>query len=177
MREYFDLFWIFFKMSAVTFGGGYAMLPILQREIAEKKGFMTQEQIVDYYAVSQGLPGIIAVNVSIFIGKDRKGVLGGIACALGVVAPCLIIIAAIAAALENFQELLVVRHAFSGITLCVAALILDAVIGLWKKAIDTTFSIILFLIVFISMAFLNLSPLILILTSALLGILYKGVRL
>lgn len=176
MKELIKLFWLFFKMSAVTFGGGYAMLPILEREIVEKNGYMTHEKIIDYYAISQGLPGIIAVNVSIFIGKERKGILGGIASALGIVAPCLIIITFIAAFLNNFQSNPYVRHAFAGVTLCVAALILDAVLGLWKKAVDSVFAGLIFVAVFFLMAYVGLSPLLLILASALLGIAYKGVR-
>ena len=96
MRGLWEIFFSFFKMSSVTFGGGYAMLPILQREIVVKKKWMTEEKIIDYYAISQGLPGIIAVNVAVFIGKERKGVLGGIAGALGIVGPCLFIITFIA---------------------------------------------------------------------------------
>ncbi len=176
MKALIEIFWIFFKMSAVTFGGGYAMLPILQREIVDKRAWMSHERIIDYYAVSQGLPGIIAVNVSIFIGKERKGVLGGVAGALGIVGPCLVIITAIAALLSNFHTLPVVRNAFAGVAVCVAALILDAVITLWKKAVVDKLGLIIFGIVFIGMAVFEVSPIILILSSATAGILIKRAR-
>ncbi|HAS74235.1 MAG TPA: chromate transporter [Clostridiales bacterium UBA8960] len=176
MRELIEIFWIFFKMSAVTFGGGYAMLPILQREIVDKRAWMTHERIIDYYAVSQGLPGIIAVNVSIFIGKERKGILGGVAGALGIVGPCLVIITIIAAMLSNFHTLPIVRNAFAGVAVCVAALILDAVTTLWKKAVIDKLGLMIFAVVFIGMAVFSLSPIILILSSAILGIVIKKTR-
>ena len=170
MRELWEIFISFFKMSAVTFGGGYAMLPILQREIVESKKWMTEERIIDYYAVSQGLPGIIAVNVAIFIGKERKGIPGGIAGALGIVGPCLFIITFIAAFLSNFQDNPIVRNAFAGIAVCVSALILNSVIGLWKKGVIDKTGIAVFSIVFIGMMLTGLSPIVLIVASAIFGI-------
>ena len=167
-----EIFLIFFKMSAVTFGGGYAMLPILQREVVEKRNWMTHEQIIDYYAVSQGLPGIIAINVSVFIGKERRGFWGGLTGALGMVSPCLIIISLIAAFLSNFQDLPVVRHAFAGVTICVAALIFDAVLGLWKKAVVNIFGMIVFVLNFGALLYFEVSPIVLVVLSAVTGILY-----
>lgn len=172
MKELMEIFVIFFKMSSVTFGGGYAMLPILQREIVEKRNWMSNERIIDYYAVSQGLPGIIAVNVAIFIGKERKGIAGGVFAALGIVAPCLLIITVIAAFLDNFQENPYVRNAFSGIAVCVAALIFKAVIDLWKKAVVNKIGLVLFVMVFIGMMFSDFTPILFIVGSALFGILY-----
>ena len=104
-------------MGSVTFGGGYAMLPILRKECVEKNKWITEEQVMDYYAVSQGLPGIIAVNVSVFIGYRRRKFAGGIAAALGCVSPCIIIISIIAAFLSNFQDNLIIKHAMSGVSL------------------------------------------------------------
>ena len=170
MRALWEIYVSFFKMSSVTFGGGYAMLPILQREIVEKKKWMTHERIIDYYAVSQGLPGIIAVNVAIFIGRERKGAFGGIAGAMGIVSPCLIIITFVAAFLSNFQDAQIVKSAFSGIAVCVAALILNVVIGLWKKAVVNTVGLIIFVVVFFGMIFTNLTPIAFILGAAVLGI-------
>ena len=133
MKELISIFISFFKMGSVTFGGGYAMLPILRKECVENNKWITEEQVMDYYAVSQGLPGIIAVNVSVFIGYRRRKFAGGIAAALGCVSPCIIIISIIAAFLSNFQDNLLIKHAMSGVSICVVALILDAVLGLWKK--------------------------------------------
>lgn len=171
MRNYISIFWIFFKMSAVTFGGGYAMLPILEREIVEKRGWLSQEKIVDYYAISQGLPGIIAVNVAIFIGKEKKGVLGGVFAALGIVAPCLIIITLIATFLKNIEDQLIVRNAFAGISIGVSALILDAVIKLWKKAVVNRLGLVIFGIIFLAMIFTTISPVVFIAFASLAGLL------
>ncbi|MBE0451244.1 MAG: chromate transporter [Clostridia bacterium] len=171
MRMLWEIYVLFFKMSSVTFGGGYAMLPILQKEIVEKRNWISHEKIIDYYAVSQGLPGIIAVNVAIFIGRERKGALGGIAGAMGIVSPCLIIITFIAAFLNNFQELPIVRSAFSGIAVCVAALILNVVIGLWKKAVVNTIGLLIFCVVFLGMIFTKLTPIAFVLGAAVVGIL------
>lgn len=175
MRGLWEIFFSFFKMSSVTFGGGYAMLPILQREIVVKKKWMTEEKIIDYYAISQGLPGIIAVNVAVFIGKERKGVLGGIAGALGIVGPCLFIITFIAAFLSNFQDNPIVKNAFSGIAVCVSALILNSVIALWKKGVVDKIGLIVFAVVFIGILLTGLSPIVLIVASAIFGIISKKI--
>ncbi|MCF0151337.1 MAG: chromate transporter, partial [Firmicutes bacterium] len=87
MKELLLIYWTFFKMGAVTFGGGYAMLPILRREIVENKKWADEETVMDFYALSQGLPGIIAANVSTFLGYKKKGVPGAVAAVLGVVSP------------------------------------------------------------------------------------------
>ena len=133
MKELISIFISFFKMGSVTFGGGYAMLPILRKECVEKNKWITEEQVMDYYAVSQGLPGIIAVNVSVFIGYRRRKFAGGIAAALGCVSPCIIIISIIAAFLSNFQDNLIIKHAMSGVSICVVASKLEAFQGRWKK--------------------------------------------
>ena len=135
LHDLLILYTLFFRMGAVTFGGGYAMLPILRREIVQKHKWMDEENIMDYYALSQGLPGIIAVNVSVFIGYKRRGVPGAVASALGMVSPCIIIISIIAAFLSNFQDNVYVQHALAGISVCVAALILDAVLSMWNNGV------------------------------------------
>jgi len=151
------------------------MLPILEREIVEKKEWITNEEIVDYYAISQGLPGIIAVNVAVFIGWRRRGILGGIAAALGVVSPGAIIITLIAMFLSNFQDNDLVRHAFAGVAVCVAALILNSVIGLWKKGVKNNLGIMLFVAVFFGIEFTTVSPVVFILSAAAIGILTRKV--
>lgn len=175
MKDYVELFVSFFKMGAITFGGGYAMLPILQKEVVEKKHWISNEDVMDYYAVSQGLPGIIAVNVSVFIGYRRKKTLGGIAAALGVVSPCLIIIMAIAAFLANFQENAYVRHAFAGVSVCVAALILNAVLALWKKGVKDALTFVIYILVFCGTEFTSISPIVFIVMAAVVGIIAKTV--
>ena len=125
MKELFDLFWTFAKIGSITFGGGYAMLPIIQREIVEKKKWATEEEVMDYYAVGQCTPGVIAVNTATFIGYKLRGIFGGIFATLGVVFPSLVIIMVIAAFLKNFAEFEIVKHAFGGIRVAVVALIIS----------------------------------------------------
>lgn len=132
MKVLVDLFVTFAKMGAVTFGGGYAMLPILQKTVVENKNWATDEELLDYYAIGQCTPGIIAVNTATFIGYKTKGVLGGIVATLGLIFPSIVIIAIIAAFLQNFASLAVVQHAFAGIRVCVGVLVLNAVLKLWK---------------------------------------------
>ena len=170
MKELFELFWLFAKMGSVTFGGGYAMLPILQRELVEKRGWVTNEELADYYAVGQCTPGIIAVNTSTFIGEKRRGVVGGIASTLGFVFPSIIIISLLAAFLSNFAELAVVRNAFAGIQACVCVLILNAVVKLMKGAVKNVPAILIYLAVLAASVFFGLSPIILVVASGLAGV-------
>ena len=135
MNVYLDLFFTFARIGACTFGGGYAMLPILQREVVEKKGWATQEEMADYYAVGQCTPGIIAVNAATFVGHKLKGAPGGVLATQGVVFPCLVIIMAIAAFLQNFAHLPAVIHAFNGVRACVCALILSSILKLRKSTV------------------------------------------
>ena len=174
MKELLDLYLSFFKMGAVTFGGGYTMLPILKRECVEKKKWVTDEQVMDFYAVSQGLPGIIAVNVSVFIGYHVRRAGGGIAAALGTVSPCIIIISIIAAFLTNFQDNVIVREAMTGVSICVVALILDAVLGLWKKGVRDKIGVAICALVFLLMEFTPVSPVAIVVGAALAGVIYKN---
>lgn len=164
------LYALFFRMGAVTFGGGYAMLPILRREIVQNRGWMDEEAIMDYYALSQGLPGIIAINVSVFIGYRRYKTPGGVAAALGMVTPSVLIISAIAFFLSNFQNNPYVQHALAGISVCVAALILDAVIAMWKKGVKDVFGTVLCLSMLALSVFTRISPILLVIACAFLGI-------
>lgn len=135
MNIYLDLFLTFAKVGVCTFGGGYAMLPILQREVVEKKGWATEEELTDYFAIGQCTPGIIAVNTATFIGHKYKGIAGGILATLGVVFPSLIIITIIAAFLQNFASYPVVAHALAGINAAVVALIAVSVFKLGKTTL------------------------------------------
>lgn len=135
MKQYLNLFFTFAKIGVCTFGGGYAMLPILQRELVDNKGWATEEELADYYAVGQCTPGVIAVNTATFVGYNRLGWLGGVVATLGVVFPCLVIIMAIAAFLSNFMHLDVVVHAFNGVRAGVVALILSSVLKLLKTSL------------------------------------------
>lgn len=171
MKELWEIYSEFFKMGSVTFGGGYAMLPILRKTCVEKRRWISEEQIMDFYAVSQGLPGIIAVNVSVFIGYYLKKMKGGIAAALGVVSPCIIIISIIAALFANFQDNVYVKCAMAGVSVCVCALILDAVMGLWKKGIKDIWGFLLCIGTFAVSAFTDVSPVLIVIFAALMGVL------
>ena len=165
----------FFRMGAVTFGGGYAMLPILEKEAVEKKGWVTKEEVMDYYAIAQGLPGIIAVNVGILIGHKQRGFWGGLAAALGVVSPCLIIIMLIAACLNNFRDNEYVQHALNGISVCVCALILSSILGLWKKGVKDIPTLCIFLVMLAVSLFTKISPVLCVIAAAVAGIVIKQI--
>ena len=168
-----DLFVTFFKIGICTFGGGYAMLPILEREVVDKKGWATKDELLDYYAIGQCTPGIIAVNVSTFIGQKLLGVLGGVFATLGVVAPSLIIISLLAGVIEEFSHILWVQNAFGGIRICVCVLILNAVVKLYKKAVVDKATLALFIAVALGSLLTPLSPVVFVLSTAVIGILIK----
>jgi len=174
MKLLWELFITFARIGAFTFGGGYAMLPMFQKELVEKKHWETEEALMDYYAIAQCTPGVIAVNTATLVGYRVKGTLGGIFATLGVVFPSFVIITIIAAILTNFADLPVVQNAFIGIRACVCALILDAVIKLGKKAIKDLPTVLIAASVFVIMCFFNVSPILLVLLSAGIGLLLQG---
>ena len=171
MKELLDLFLTFARIGGLTFGGGYAMLPMLQKEVVEKRGWATNEELMDYYAIGQCTPGIIAVNTATFIGNKTRGVTGGIVATLGVVFPSLVIITIIAAFISNFADLAIVRHAFAGIRVCVFVLILNAVVKLGKSSIKDAVTLGIFLVVLVGSLLLDVSPIIFVLFAAVIGIL------
>ena len=173
MNIYLDMFWTFARIGAMTFGGGYAMLPILQREIVENKGWATEEELMDYFAIGQCTPGVIAVNTATFIGQKMKGTLGGIFTTLGVVFPSLVIISALAGVIEAFSHIAWVNNAFGGIRICVCVLIFNAVIKLSKKSIINIPTFLIFIIVALGSTFTNISPILFVIISALTGIILK----
>lgn len=176
MKELLDLFWTFAKMGAVTFGGGYAMLPIIQREVVEKRHWATEEEVMDYYAIGQCTPGIIAVNTSTFIGYKIKGIIGGFVATMGFVFPSLIIITIIAMFLQNFADIVWVKYAFNGIRACVCALILDAVIKLGKKSIVDPWCVVIVLLVLGFSLFADVSPILIVIAAAVLGVVLKALQ-
>lgn len=175
MKELFDLFWTFCKIGALTFGGGYAMLPLIQREIVENKKWSTEKEILDYYAVGQCTPGVIAVNTATFIGFKLKGIIGGIVATLGVVFPSLIIILIIASFLQSFADLSIVQSAFAGIRVAVVALIITTVIKLLKSSIKDYLGVIIAIIAFIISAFIGLSPVYVVIAAGLTGFISKSI--
>ena len=173
MRELLDLFLTFARIGGLTFGGGYAMLPMLQKEVVEQRGWVTEDELMDYYAIGQCTPGVIAVNTATFVGQKQAGVWGGIFATLGVVFPSLVIIMIIAAFIQNFAHLPAVQNAFAGIRVCVCVLILNAVVKLWKKSVVDWKTFLIFLLVFAGSVFLNVSPVLYVLAAALAGIVIK----
>ena len=140
-----DLFWAFARIGVCTFGGGAAMLPMLQRECVEKKKWCTEEELADYFAIGQCTPGVIAVNTATFVGQKHRGIPGGIAATLGVVFPSVVIILLLAAFLQAFAEFPAVVHAFAGIRACVCALMLSTILKLGKTALPDRAARIIFL--------------------------------
>ena len=171
----FNLFITFAKIGVMTFGGGYAMLPILQRELVENKGWTTEEDIADYFAIGQCTPGIIAINTATFVGTKQKGIIGGIVASLGMVFPSLVIITLIATVLTTFSELAIVKHAFAGIRVAVCVLIFNSVLKLMKSAIKDYYALFIFIGIFLVALFTSISTVWLIVASAVLGIVINTV--
>lgn len=176
MNRYLDLFLTFAKIGACTFGGGYAMLPILQREVVEKKNWATESQLADYYAVGQCTPGVIAVNTATFVGYTQGGILGGIVATLGVIFPSVVIIGIIASVLQNFADIPAVRHAFAGIRACVVALILTSVLKLAKGTVIDWPSAVIFAVVLVLAAFWGVSPVLLVVGAGVCGLSLRAMR-
>ena len=170
-----DLYLTFVKIGMVNFGGGYAMLPLLERELVDDRHWTSREELLDYFAIGQCTPGVIALNVSTFIGYKKKGIIGGITASIGFLTCPIVIILLIAAFLTNFADLPVVKHAFAGIRVCVCVLILQAVLRLWKNSIVDRITMILYILIFllaISGKFLPVSmpPAILVILSGVAGV-------
>lgn len=173
MKDAIKLFLAFAKIGAVTFGGGYAMLPILQRDIVKKHGWATDEELIDYFAIGQCTPGIIAVNTATFIGYKQRGILGSIFATLGVVFPSVVIISIIAAFITNYADIPTVQNALSGIRICVCILILESIIKLSKKSLVDKWTYIIFLSVLILSLLFDISSAILVLLAGFSGYLIK----
>ena len=184
MKELFDLFFTFLKIGAVSFGGGYAMLPLLTKEFVDKRAWATDTELNDYFAIGQVTPGLIAVNVATFLGNKRKGIIGGIAGTIGLVTVPVIIITLIAAVLTNFADIEIVKHAFAGIRVAVCVLILSAILRLWKKSVPDIATTIICLAIFGLSAFGEyipvigeyISPVYLVILAAIAGIIIQSVK-
>ena len=170
MQILWTLYRAFFMIGALTFGGGYAMLPMLEREIVAKHKWATQEEILDYFAIGQCTPGIIAVNTATFVGYKQKGIIGGIVATLGVVSPSIVIIMAIAALLTNFMDVVWVQHAFAGIRVAVCALIDASVIKLAKSNVKAWWHIALAVAAFVLVGLCGFSPVYIVVGCALASV-------
>ena len=170
MPPLFRMFLVFARIGVFTFGGGYSMLPMFQRELVEKNNWLTQEELTDYYSVSQCIPGIIAVNTSALAGYKQRGRAGSIAAAAGVIAPSILIILIIAAFIANFSDIPAVRNAFTGIRVCVCVLIINTVVKLWKSAVTDKLTLAIFLVVFGVSIFTNFPAALLVVSAGLVGV-------
>ena len=174
MKKLLDLFFTFAKVGVMTFGGGYALLPILQREVVDNKGWATEEELMDYFAIGQCTPGVIAVNTATFIGQKQGGTIAAIFTTLGVVFPSLVIISLFAGVIEAFSHLVWMQNAFGGIRVCVCVLITTAVVKLFKKAVVDKITLVIFLAVALGSTLLDISPVIFVILAAVAGITIKA---
>jgi chromate transporter len=171
LNAWLELLWTFIKIGAMTFGGGYAMVPVIERELINKKGWTTMDEVLDYYTIAQVTPGIIAVNLSTFIGYKRKGPLGGVLCTLSFLLPGLVCMIVISLFIRRFAEYPAVQHAFTGIRVAVGALILDTVIKLLKGAFKDKKAVVIFIAGFVLSAVFSASPVLIILGAGIAGFL------
>ncbi len=181
MKELLELYWTFVKIGCVTFGGGYAMLPILERELVDKRGWTTMDDLRDYFSIGQCTPGVIAMNVSTFIGEKLGGVPGALMASLGFLTGPVILIILIAAFLTNFSSLEIVQHAFAGIRVCVCVLIVQAVLRLWKTSVVDIPTLVICLVIFCLNAFSGYLPVklpmaLLVVLSGVAGILLSSAK-
>ncbi len=172
MNIYVEIFTSFAKIGAFTIGGGYAMIPLIQKEVVERRGWVKEEEFLDYLAISQSAPGILAINISIFIGEKLKGVKGSVVAALGSALPSFVMILLIALFFQDYRDNEIVNKIFMGIRPAVVALIAVPFLTLSKSAITNRYTAIIPVIAIVLIAFLGVSPIWLILSGALLGLFY-----
>ncbi|EGC77487.1 chromate transporter [Treponema denticola] len=175
-KTYTSLFASFFKIGLVTFGGGLAMLPILKRDLVDSKGWLTEDEILDYFAIGQSTPGVIAVNVATFVGYKRAGVIGSIFSTSGIVFPSLIIISLIAAFVSNFNELVWVQKALKGINVAVSVLLVKAVFSFGKKTVFDLCTFLIAALSFVLMFAFKVQGVWIVIGSALSGWLFQTIK-
>ncbi len=171
MKELWQLVAAFFKVGLLTFGGGYAMLPMLQREVVDRYHWITEEEVLDCYAISQCTPGVIAVNTATYVGYKRRGIPGACLATFGLVLPSIIIITVIALVLRNFAEIAVVQHAFAGIRVAVCVMVLFALAKLFRSGVQKALDYVIFAAAFLLTVVLGVSPVILVIAAIALGVL------
>lgn len=176
MKKLITMFWSFFKIGAFTFGGGYAMVPLIEIEVVDKKKWIDKEEFLDTLVIAQSFPGALAVNTSIFIGYRIAGPLGAIVALLGTVLPSLFIIILIASFFMQFRNNYYVDLAFKGISAAVPVLVLIAVVSLSKSIKKNYRNAILILITIVLISLLKIHPVIVILASGIYGVIYYRER-
>ena len=176
MSVYWELFSSFFMVGLFTFGGGYAMLPMLQREVVDRRGWITEEELLNTYAIAQCTPGVIAVNTATYIGQKTKKIPGSILATVGVVMPSLIIITIIALVLKNFMEYEAVGHAFAGIRVAVTVLVGKSLIGLYRKGVKGALANAVCIVAFLATVLTDISPVILVAAAIVLSVVLRKVE-
>ena len=176
MAKKLELFLTFARISASCFGGGYAMLPFFQQELVEKKGWLTDEELLDLNAVAQCTPGVIAVNTATFCGYRTRGVSGALSATLGILAPPILIVLVISAFFWTYADNPWVQYALTGIRACVCALIINSTVKLYKKAVLDVPTLLIFLGAFVLAAFVGLSPAILVIAAGAVGLALQALR-
>lgn len=169
-KKLLDLFLIFLKLGTFTFGGGFAMIPLIEKEIVHKKKWADAQEIIDVFAVAQSIPGAIAINSATFIGYKIAGRKGAVVATIGVILPSVFIITLIASVFSRFQDNEIVQAAFMGIRSCVVALILSATISMAKKVVIDKLTLILVILTIVSILALNVHPILAIIFGAMVGL-------
>jgi chromate transporter len=172
LKKYIEVFLTFLKMGCVTFGGGYAMIPVVERELIKKRGWTTMDEVMDYYTIAQITPGVIAVNLSTFVGYKQAGLLGGFLATIGFVLPGVSLIITAALFISNLADIPAVQHAFAGIRIAVGALILDTVIKLVKGVFKDFKALVIYIAAFVLSALWKVSPMFLILGAGAAGLVF-----
>ena len=175
-KRLLELFWVFFKIGAFTFGGGYAMIPLIQRETSEKRGWISDDDILEIIAIAESTPGPIAINSATFIGYKTAGVLGAFCSTFGVVLPSFVIIFIISKILRHFNEIKAVQYAFNGIRAGVLALIIKALWTMFKKCQKGVIPYIIMAATFVLVAFFDLNIIICIILCAITGLISSYVQ-
>ncbi len=175
-RSLIQLFFAFLKIGLFTIGGGYAMLPLIHKEVVEKYGWATDEEIINYYAIGQSTPGIIAINTATFVGVKQKGFIGGVAATLGMVTPSWIIITLLANVINTYKTNPYVEKAFMGIRIMVLALILSAIIKMGQKVLKTFSDYFLLAMGLVFVGFIDVTPIYIIILGGILGIIIQTAK-
>ena len=176
LMRYMQLFAVFFKIGLFTFGGGMSMLPMLQKELVESKKWLTEEEILNYFAIGQCTPGIIAVNVATFCGYKRAGLSGAIVSTIGIVCPSLIVITLIAGSISRFSEIAWIQRAMKGVYVAVAALLTRAVFTFGKKIITDLVTAAIAVGAFLAMSIWNVSGILIVLAAGIIGFCAQIIR-
>lgn len=176
MKEYLELYWAFFRIGGLTFGGGLSMLPMLKYELVEKKKWVSEEQLLDCYAVGQCTPGIIAVNTATYVGYLKKGLSGAIWGTAGMISPSILLITTLCLFLNNFMDNVWVQHALMGIKGVVCALMLNTVISLAKKSLVSPLCVVIGIVATILAMFTDVPTVLIVVAAAIVGVIYEKIK-